>query len=57
MRNSILPGATPSAAAIETFPATNSTSVTWIVNIASGTPYVDSFVIGAINPPQVHTLV
>jgi hypothetical protein len=34
---SVLPGASPNGAAIESFPATNSTSLTWTVNIASGT--------------------
>ncbi|KAF8135065.1 Endonuclease/exonuclease/phosphatase [Boletus edulis] len=33
----ILPGATPNGIAIESFPQTNSTSYTWLVNIASGT--------------------
>ncbi|KAG6373478.1 hypothetical protein JVT61DRAFT_6633 [Boletus reticuloceps] len=33
----ILPGATPNGIALESFPQTNSTSYTWLVNIASGT--------------------
>ncbi|KAH0833318.1 hypothetical protein J3R83DRAFT_12384 [Lanmaoa asiatica] len=37
MWNSILPGSTPSGTAIESFPATNSNSYTWICNIASNT--------------------
>ncbi|KAG6332447.1 hypothetical protein ID866_6639 [Astraeus odoratus] len=36
-RNSILPGATPNGAAIENLGQQNSTSVTWVCNIASGT--------------------
>ncbi|KAG9315334.1 Endonuclease/exonuclease/phosphatase [Chiua virens] len=34
---SILPGASPNGAALESFSATNSTSYTWTVNIAQGT--------------------
>ncbi|KAH8118063.1 hypothetical protein DFH11DRAFT_1541308 [Phellopilus nigrolimitatus] len=34
---SVLPGGQPSAAALVTFPETNSTSTTWNVNVASGT--------------------